>query len=95
MSIKIVHHGKLPALAGFRHADKATHAIYGAFAAAGGSVIANLFDLNSVAVPVASAAAFAVGKEIYDEKVRNKQWKIWDVIAIITSALIYAAVVSK
>ena len=92
--IKITYQGRLPALAGFKHADKVTHAIYGGVAGAAGALIAYKLGLPVHGVSIASAACVAVGKEIYDAKVRKVQWDAWDIVATIALP-VAAAIITK
>lgn len=94
MSIELTYQGKLPALAGFKHADKVTHAIYGGVAGAAGAVIAYKLGLPVHGISIACAATIAVGKEIYDSKVRKVQWDGWDIVATIALPVV-AAIITK
>lgn len=93
MSIRLGSQGVLPAFKGFKHADKVNHALYGgAIALSAGYVSSKFFGFDSATIPLAAAALFAVGKEIYDETVRHRKWEFLDIIATITPALLYALI---
>ncbi|MBL4910490.1 MAG: hypothetical protein JKX78_10830 [Alteromonadaceae bacterium] len=84
MTVKIIYQGKLPALGSFKNADKVTHAIYGGIIGGLASIAAYKVGLHPYSIGFASAAVFAMGKEIYDEKVRHKSWELLDILATIS-----------
>ncbi len=88
MDIKIVFQGVLPAISGFKHADKVTHAIYGAIISFFSAALALAFDLPPYTIALAVTCIFAVSKEIYDAKVRKVQWDKWDILATIAVPLV-------
>lgn len=88
MSFQIIYQGKLPALGGFKHADKVTHAIYGGLAGGAAAALAYQFGLPVHSSAIAASAVFAVGKEIYDAKIRKKQWEGMDILATMALPLL-------
>jgi len=88
MSIGITYQGKLPALSGFKHADKASHAIYGGLAGGVAAAAAHYFGLPVHSAALVAAGVFVFGKEIYDVQVRKKDWEGLDILATISIPLI-------
>ncbi|OUS26344.1 hypothetical protein A9Q98_10885 [Thalassotalea sp. 42_200_T64] len=84
MPVKITFQGVLPELSGFRHADKVTHAIYGAVIGIIAAFFAVKLGFPPYWVALAAASIAGVGKEIYDAKVGKVEWDIWDVLATIS-----------
>jgi len=89
MSIGITYQGKLPALSGFKHADKITHAIYGGVITAGSAFIAYKLGLNPATSALAVSAVIATAKEYYDKNYRNKAFDNVDLLATMVPSLLY------
>jgi len=83
MTVGITFQGVLPAFSGFKYADKASHAIYGAVIGGITSAIAYKVGLPPFSAGFVMAAIFAFAKEVYDEKVRRKSWELLDMVATI------------
>lgn len=89
MSIGITFQGKLPALSGFKHADKVSHAIYGGVVTAVTAFAASKVGLNPATSALAVSAIVATAKEYYDKNYRNKAFDNLDLLATIAPALAY------
>lgn len=91
MAVKITFQGVLPQLSGFRHADKVTHAIYGAVIGAIAGFFALKFALPVYIIALAAATLAGIAKEVYDAKISHGEWDIWDIVA--TMAIPFIALV--
>lgn len=97
MAIRIGYQGKLPALTGFSHADKVTHAIYGALVSLCGALLGLLFD-KPVAGTLIAGTTVAFAKEIYDVVKREKDITfdtVLDILATIAPSFILALTISN
>lgn len=68
--------------------DKLNHIVYGGLAGLGAGFLASRYGLNPYNAALLAASTFAVGKEIWDEKVRNKEFEVNDIIATISLPLL-------
>ncbi|WP_199608609.1 hypothetical protein [Flocculibacter collagenilyticus] len=82
--------GYLPALAGFPHADKVTHAIYGTAIFFITLYCANWYGFNGIRLGLAVTFIIAGAKEAVDEFIRGEKWDIYDIIATVFPALLIA-----
>ncbi len=88
MTVKIVFQGVLPAISGFKHADKVTHVLYGAIISVFVAFVALRLGFPAYTSALAITCIFAIGKEVYDAKIRKVAWDKWDVLATIAVPLL-------